>query len=108
MNSAKSNLVGFDISWDGQDSEFDLQDQTQDNEFKELLESYNTGSEVREGSIVEGLIVGIANDCVQIDIGHKTDGEVPVQEFKNSEGEIKNRFEPLLFCQITMGSDVSD
>ena len=88
MNSAKSNLVGFDISWDEQDSEFDLQDQTQDNEFKELLESYNTGSEVREGSIVEGLIVGIANDCVQIDIGHKTDGEVPVQEFKNSEGEM--------------------
>ena len=36
MNSAKSNLVGFDISWDEQDSEFDLQDQTQDNEFKEL------------------------------------------------------------------------
>jgi small subunit ribosomal protein S1 len=50
-------------------------------EFAALLdESFGAGDAI-EGSVVKGVVVGIENDVVVIDVGLKAEGRVPVAEF---------------------------
>ncbi|MFZ5452103.1 MAG: 30S ribosomal protein S1 [Thermodesulfobacteriota bacterium] len=43
---------------------------------------------VQEGEVVKGRIVSIAKDFVMVDIGYKSEGQIPIHEFTNAEGEI--------------------
>ena len=55
-------------------------------EFEELLaQSFDVSS---AGEIVNGTVVKIANDYVVIDIGYKSEGHIPLSEFKDKEGNI--------------------
>ncbi len=57
-------------------------------DFALLLEqSFQTAS-VKEGEIVQGTVVGISKDFVIIDIGFKSEGQVPLSEFLNAKGEM--------------------
>jgi small subunit ribosomal protein S1 len=87
MSHSESKLAGIgEIKWED-DGDFDLEGQGSQ-EFSELLQENPGGSTIREGSIVTGQIVRFTNDTVHIDIGHKADGEVPLQEFMSPEGEL--------------------
>lgn len=44
---------------------------------------------VRPGRVVTGTIVGINKEVVTIDIGFKSEGVIPVQQFYNTEGKIE-------------------
>ena len=44
------------------------------------------GASIREGSIVKGRVVRLTDDQVIVDIGHKSEGEIPIQEFQTPEG----------------------
>ena len=91
MNLSKSKMLGFDdIKWEDNDDQlFGLLDDQGSSEFSDLLgEDSETHSSVREGSIVSGKVVQVTKDNVRIDIGHKTEGEVPLSEFRNAEGEV--------------------
>jgi small subunit ribosomal protein S1 len=55
-------------------------------EFKELYEeSLKT---FQEGEVVKGRIVSIDKDYVMVDIGYKSEGRIPLQEFLSPTGEI--------------------
>ncbi|MCB9228601.1 MAG: 30S ribosomal protein S1 [Deltaproteobacteria bacterium] len=89
MNLSESKLVGIGVvKWeDDADAVFDHEDLVS-SEFSEMLEENPGGSAIREGTIVRGSIIRITDDVVHIDIGHKADGEVPIQEFRGLDGEV--------------------
>ena len=43
---------------------------------------------VQEGEVVKGRIVSITKDFVMVDIGYKSEGQIPIHEFTTPEGEI--------------------
>ncbi|PID56089.1 30S ribosomal protein S1 [candidate division KSB3 bacterium] len=56
-----------------------------DPEIAQLLE--NSFANVEEGKIVKGTIVQIHDSDALVDIGYKSEGTIPLREFKNSNGE---------------------
>ena len=42
-----------------------------------------------EGEVVNGRIISIDRDSVLVDIGYKSEGQIPVQEFMDEEGNVK-------------------
>ena len=57
--------------------------------FAELLEQTYARDEVREGEIVSGTIVTVGKDFVLVDVGYKSEGMIPVNEFPMLNGEIQ-------------------
>ena len=62
--------------------------------FAALLEEYEkTGQKLAEGTVVKGVIVGISDRGVAVDIGAKSVGFIDGQEFKRdgeiNEGEVR-------------------
>ncbi|MBW1799203.1 MAG: 30S ribosomal protein S1, partial [Deltaproteobacteria bacterium] len=47
--------------------------------------------EIREGEVVEGEIVQIEKEHVLVDIGYKSEGQVPIQEFLDEKGNLTAR-----------------
>src|SRR5581483_8942658 len=47
-----------------------------------------SGAPVKEGEIVKGTVVQVTKDYAVIDIGYKSEGQVPILEFLNSKGEV--------------------
>jgi small subunit ribosomal protein S1 len=43
---------------------------------------------VQEGEVVKGRIVSITKDFVMVDIGYKSEGQIPIHEFTTPEGEV--------------------
>ncbi len=43
---------------------------------------------VQEGEVVRGRIVSITKDFVMVDIGYKSEGQIPIHEFTTPEGEV--------------------
>ncbi|MCB0354959.1 MAG: 30S ribosomal protein S1, partial [Bdellovibrionales bacterium] len=59
--------------------------------FAAAFEKYmdNRTETIRPGKIVTGKITEIGKDYVHIDIGFKTEGIVPIEQFKNHEGKLQ-------------------
>lgn len=62
--------------------------QQRDSEFARLFEESFKRSPIQEGEIARGTVVQITKDYVVIDIGFKSEGQVPVEEFKDPRGEL--------------------
>ena len=73
------------VKWEDEDSDFDLSTETS-KDFADLLDGAPGGASIREGTIVKGRVVRLTDDQVIIDIGHKSEGEVPIGEFMGPEG----------------------
>ena len=59
---------------------------TQDpDNFSELYEE--SLKSIQEGEVVKGEIVQIDKEYVLVDIGYKSEGQIPIQEFINAEGD---------------------
>jgi len=56
--------------------------------FAELFEN-STSTKMYPGAIVTGKVIGIGNDFVTINVGLKSEGQVPVQQFHDINGEIE-------------------
>ncbi len=56
-------------------------------DFATLLEESMSGP--AEGSVVNGRILKVTGDYVVIDIGYKSEGLVPVSEFRDAEGKVQ-------------------
>ncbi len=50
-------------------------------DFSELLEASFASRDLREGSVVQGVVTAIENDFVTVDVGLKTEGRIPLREF---------------------------
>ena len=55
--------------------------------FAELLEQSFARDEVAEGEIVKGIIVSVHKDHVLVDVGFKSEGMVPLNEFPMVNGQ---------------------
>ncbi|HFE45009.1 MAG TPA: 30S ribosomal protein S1 [Nannocystis exedens] len=61
-----------------------------DDDFAALFEqSIQESPEVKEGSIVTGTVVDIIGDYAVVDIGIKAEGQVPLREFAEEEGDVQ-------------------
>lgn len=88
--SSNAETANSPIKWATPDADFDWDlDESSvatysDDERKKLEEEYgSTFTEVNKGEIVEGTIVTFNNKDVVLNIGYKSDGLVPLTEFKD-------------------------
>ena len=57
--------------------------------FAELFEASQANlAKLKPGSIVKGIVVAVTNDVVVINAGLKSEGIVPIEQFRNDAGEI--------------------
>ena len=70
----------------------------EETDFEAALENYleNDFADLEEGSIVKGKVVKLGRDDVLVDVSFKSEGQIPVDEFKDREGNL----------QIQEGDDV--
>ncbi|HET8942679.1 MAG TPA: 30S ribosomal protein S1 [Rudaea sp.] len=57
--------------------------------FAELFEQSQTLSKLKPGAIVSGIVVEIRNDVVVINAGLKSEGIVPIEQFRDEQGELE-------------------
>lgn len=62
------------------------EDITEEMNMEEMYEQ--SMKQIQEGELVEGEIIKIEDDFVLVDIGYKSEGVIPIKEFKNSEGKV--------------------
>ena len=84
LHETKMPSIGT-VHWEDEDTGFDG-DGSGLSTFADMLAQSPGGAEIREGSIVTGQVVRITDDSIVIDIGHKSEGEVPIHEFMTSDG----------------------
>jgi small subunit ribosomal protein S1 len=95
MELHETKMAGIGtVKWDDEDTDFESTEE-QDNEFAQLLENSPGGADIREGTIVNGKVVRMTDDMVIVDIGHKSEGEIPLHEFNTGSG-----------IQIDVGTEV--
>ncbi len=59
---------------------------TSDMDMEEMYEQ--SMRQIQEGELVEGEIIKIEDDFVLVDIGYKSEGVIPIKEFKDSDGKV--------------------
>ncbi|UCC55595.1 MAG: 30S ribosomal protein S1 [Gammaproteobacteria bacterium] len=57
--------------------------------FAELFEESLANQEFRRGAVVTGTIVDIQSDSVIVNAGLKSEGIIPIAQFKNAQGELE-------------------
>jgi len=58
-------------------------------EYQKLLEMYDESMRnLTEGEIVLGKVIGITSNSVIVDVGYKSEGLVPIEEFTDRDGRI--------------------
>ncbi|MCY4381351.1 MAG: S1 RNA-binding domain-containing protein, partial [Proteobacteria bacterium] len=97
----KNKLLGTDnvILWEDNTTpeEFMSESEESHSEFAKLFEqSCEDLGDIKEGKIISGKITKITGEAVVVDIGHKTDGEIPSYEFKNEDKAV----------EIAVGDDI--
>ncbi|MBI5249712.1 MAG: 30S ribosomal protein S1 [Desulfomonile tiedjei] len=62
------------------------QEMAREEDFAELVES--SFHKVQEGEVVTGTVVQITSDYVMVDVGSKSEGQIPVEQFTDERGEL--------------------
>ncbi|MFP3014443.1 MAG: 30S ribosomal protein S1 [Arsenophonus sp.] len=57
--------------------------------FAQLFEESLQNIETRTGAIIRGVVVSIDKDVVLVDAGLKSESAIPIEQFKNTQGEIE-------------------
>ena len=68
-----------------QDQQPDLQGE---DSFAALFEESIKNEEIKEGEIVHGTVIQVTKDYVVVDIGYKSEGQVPLSEFVGPDGQV--------------------
>lgn len=58
-------------------------------DFEQLLEEYEAKVGAKEGEIVTGTVIAISKDYVTVDIGYKSEGQIPIEEFASGGEALK-------------------
>ena len=56
--------------------------------FEKLIEEYLKTETIREGEIYQGKVLDISKDFVTVDIGYKSEGQIPLDEFVGPDGKV--------------------
>ncbi|MDL2286583.1 30S ribosomal protein S1 [Desulfococcaceae bacterium OttesenSCG-928-F15] len=79
MDNFKNNEEMNDLEFDGEDYPT----------MEELLNEYEENhGKFAEGEVVKGTIISVDRDYVLVDVGYKSEGIIPIQEFRNEAGEV--------------------
>jgi small subunit ribosomal protein S1 len=70
--------------------------------YEESLKSY------QEGEVVRGKIVSLDKDFIMVDIGYKSEGRIPIEEFTGPDGEIKAQIGDWIDVVIEKREDEDD
>jgi small subunit ribosomal protein S1 len=66
-----------------------LDDFPDEGSMEELMDLYEESfKQFAEGEVVIGKIISVDKDHVLVDIGYKSEGQIPIREFKNADGNI--------------------
>jgi small subunit ribosomal protein S1 len=57
--------------------------------FAQMFEESLAHQELRRGAVVTGTVVDIQSDSVVVHAGLKSEGVIPIEQFKNSQGELE-------------------
>lgn len=84
-----------------------MENQFESEDFASMLDGYlNTdGGELEEGSIVEGEVVAIENENVLVNVGFKSEGQIPAEEFRDAQGNITAKVGDKINVYIERKSD---
>lgn len=63
-------------------------DEDEDNLDMEQLYNESFGN-IQEGEVVRGKIVQLSDDYVMVDIGYKSEGQIPIREFRDEQGIVQ-------------------
>src|ERR1700692_1263738 len=70
-------------------AESDDDEQLSADAYKKLLELYDDSMRnLTEGEIVPGRVIGITANSVIVDVGYKSEGLIPIEEFTDREGRL--------------------
>jgi small subunit ribosomal protein S1 len=65
------------------------EDDDVDRDFAQLVALYDESMRnLTEGEIVRGRVIGVTNNEVIVDVGYKSEGLIPIEEFRDSSGRI--------------------
>ncbi len=67
-----------------------------DDDFAAMFEESIKGKDVKVGGLVSGTVVLVSDNDVVIDIGYKSEGHIPINQFRDANGE----------CSIAAGDEV--
>ena len=56
--------------------------------FEALLAEFEAKSGAKEGEIVKGTVIFVSKDFVTVDIGYKSEGQIPIEEFVGVDGAL--------------------
>ena len=62
------------------------QEMTKEEDFAELVES--SFHKVQEGEVVTGMVVQVTAEHVMIDVGSKSEGQIPIEQFLDEKGSL--------------------
>ncbi|MBT9556184.1 MAG: 30S ribosomal protein S1 [Myxococcales bacterium] len=57
-------------------------------DFGKLLEDFLQSDAIREGEIYTGKVLEVGKDFVTVDIGYKSEGQIPLDEFIGADGQV--------------------
>ncbi|MBV8201329.1 MAG: 30S ribosomal protein S1 [Acidobacteria bacterium] len=71
-------------------AESEIEEQQQDKqEYQKLLDLYDESMRnLTEGEIVPGRVIGLSSNSVIVDVGYKSEGLIPIEEFTDREGHV--------------------
>jgi len=62
---------------------------TGEESMEELLDIYESSlKKFEEGQVVTGTVISVARDMVLVDVGYKSEGQIPIREFIDEEGNV--------------------
>jgi len=84
LKEQREQMVRTQVAGDGEE-----QEQKSQEEYAQLVALYDESMRnLTEGEIVRGRIIGITNNEVIVDVGYKSEGLIPIQEFTDPSGEV--------------------
>ncbi|MBM4312042.1 MAG: 30S ribosomal protein S1 [Deltaproteobacteria bacterium] len=59
--------------------------------FEQMLEQSFSGKKMQVEEVTRGTVIKITSDYVIVDVGYKSEGQIPIEEFKNIDNQINVR-----------------
>jgi len=70
-------------------AEFDDDEEQDPQEYQKLLDLYDESMRnLTEGEIVTGRVIGLTSNAVIVDVGYKSEGLIPIEEFMGRDGQL--------------------
>jgi small subunit ribosomal protein S1 len=66
-----------------------VEEEEKEESMEELLGIYESSlKKFEEGQVVTGTVISVARDMVLVDVGYKSEGQIPIQEFIDEQGNV--------------------